>query len=165
MIDHSSTKRFESKVLPGVAFVIRVFSDGVRNRMNLNLADVLDEIRTLQTKLRIMNIENEAELEPGQLAEVTALLERAELIKSSKVDPEYFKAGFVGVEGLRINGKIDLTADQFRELGPPDLYDEIVAVVRLEAGLSKEERLNLLLPITSGAEADGQGSNTTAPIA
>ena len=170
MKNFESTKRIQSKVTEGVSFVIRVITAGIRDRLNLQLAEVTDKARDLQARLRMLNLplkedgtfDAEAEVDLETVIQMEKLVEDSERIKRTEVDPVFMDACFVAVEGLTIDGEPVKSAVQLRDFGPEELYREVVAAVRAEAELTAKERENLESPITSAAEADGRMRSSTA---
>ncbi|MDR3572200.1 MAG: hypothetical protein P4L81_08540, partial [Candidatus Pacebacteria bacterium] len=55
MISYSSTKKVESKSVPGVSFTVRVISEGFRTKILMGLIDTMAEIRQYQTDLTKLN--------------------------------------------------------------------------------------------------------------
>lgn len=175
MVEFSTTKPVESKVMPGVTFVFRVLTEGVRNLLNLTMADDLSAVRDLQADINSLDyprkddgtIDDKKALGPRLAADMLKLTDKVDRLQRTRINPAWFKTCYVRVEGLCIDG-VDagtLTADQFIQTAPIPLYEEIVARIRAEAEMSPEERANLDSPITSAAGADGPKSATTAASA
>lgn len=62
-------------------------------------------------------------------------------LAAAEIDRLYLRWGLQSVEGLTIDGQ-EANADLLIEKGPEDLCGEIVARIKLECGLSEEERKN-----------------------
>lgn len=172
MIEFSTTKTVESKVMLGVTFVFRVLTEGVRNLLNLNMADDLSAVRDLQADINSLDyprkddgtIDDKKALGPRLAADMLKLTDKVDRLQRTRINPTWFKTCFVRVEGLSIDGAdaAAMTAEQFIQTGPIPLYEEIVARIRAEAEMSPEERANLDSPITSAAGADGPKSAMNA---
>jgi ribosomal protein S6E (S10) len=104
-------------------------------------------------------------LEREALGKVQRIGEKIDGITALEIDPEYLRIGLVEVTGITDKNGAPFNADTLYESGPEVLCEEIVAAIKRAAGLTPQERANLGLPITSGAVADGQTSNTIAPDA
>src|SRR5689334_2394109 len=123
MLSISSTKRVESKEFPGVAYTVRVLSEGVRNRASMSLANALVEIRTARAELDMLDLpkdENgdiaDKEIDPLQTARVLSLMDKVERINRTEIDPVWMRTAFISIEGLEIDGQSEgLTADQIIE--------------------------------------------------
>ncbi len=168
MLNFTSTKTLTSEKFPGVSFTIRVMTDGVRSALNLALAGTLAKMRDLTADIQSIDFERDAEgnvLEakaaPHMLALATNLTDEALRLRRFTMDPEYFKACFVSVDGIQIDGTVP-DGPTLKERGPEDLYREIVEKIHEEAEMSAEERANLGSPTTSVAGVGGQTNGTTA---
>jgi len=174
-MNFESTVTKQSK-LAGVSFTVRKLTEGVRIRLRLDLADALARLRDIEAERQeffegLASAKGKA-VDEITLAELTAkerraldgFTDRIELINEAEVNPAYFRAGFVAVEGLEIDGRVP-DAEMLMQSGPPELYREILAEIFKHAGLTAEERENLRSPSTSGAEVDGQTSSSNAQSA
>jgi hypothetical protein len=121
MIQHQSTERLESKVFPGVSFLIRKMSFAGR-------LELLKRARELHKRIDYCASGSEAEQ-----------LEAAEL--EAEMDRLFLDWGLVALEGLAIDGE-PATPLALIERGPQELAQEIVAAVKRQLGLSAEERKN-----------------------
>ncbi len=101
---------------------------------------------------------------PSELRAKTAdVIGRIKNLEQMEFEPALIRWALVSIEGLVIDGA-PATAETLVESGPEDVVSEIVAEIRKLIGLSPEERKNSELPTTSGALADGQTSNSSAPL-
>lgn len=119
---YCSIARCESALYPGVTFAIRKMSFGRR----LELAE---SIRKLGAALEFR--EAGAELRDRVEASVIA----------SRIDRAYLDWGLVDVRGMAIDGA-PATPDSLLAAGPEDLTREVLTRIKIECGLSAEERKN-----------------------
>ncbi len=172
MFEFSSTKTYKSDKIPGVSFVVRVMTDGVRSALNLALADTLAKMRDISADIQSIDFVRDeegnvidAKNAPQTMARATNLTDEVLRLRRFVMDPEYFKACYVSVSGVSIDGKENPDGPTLKEFGPEELYREIVERIHQEAELTAEERTNLKSPITSAAGEGGQTSGTTvAPV-
>lgn len=175
-MDFKSTRTVESVSIPGVKFVVRVMSEGVRVALRLKMASELATMReiSLERDEWLEEIQQEkdkpfdkiriGDLTRRERARLDGFNERIAALNEAVIDPQYFSAGLVSVEGITIDGSAP-NAENLRELGPPSLYREILAAIRQESGLSAEELENLGSPSISGAVVEAETSATTADSA
>lgn len=173
-MNFESTITAASKVLDGVTFTFAKLTEGVRTAIRLKLADALARSRDIeaereeffaaleQSKGKPFDEITMGELTARERATLQTFNDRIELVNDSEVNPAYFDACFVSVEGIEINGK-NPDAATLRKSGPRELYREILAAIMTEAGLTPEQRENLKSPSTSGAVVDGKTSGINAP--
>ena len=121
-MNYESCVRIDSKVMPGVAFVVAKMS--LLRRMEL-----IRRIRELSLKCEFLN--------GGQPAEEK--LQAA--LFSAEIDRIYVAWGLQELTGLEVDG-VTATPDLLVNAGPEDLFREIVAAVKAECGLSEPERKN-----------------------
>ena len=119
---YESSTRIESRIRPGVAFVIAKMSFGRR-------MELVRRIRDLTLRCECLNA--------GQSTEEK--LEAALL--SAQIDQLYVAWGLQQLIGLEIDGH-EATPDVLASAGPEDLFREAVAAIKLECGLSADERKN-----------------------
>ena len=119
---YSSYKRCVSQVIPGVSFRIQKMSLGRR-------IDLAEAIRDLAMEREFHQAGESAK----EQVEAAAL--------SAKIDCVYLSWGLVELEGLLIDGQPP-SADMLYSRGPEDLLREIVDRIKLECGLTDEERKN-----------------------
>ncbi|MFN3323416.1 MAG: hypothetical protein ACK5AZ_07970 [Bryobacteraceae bacterium] len=174
--ESKTTQQSKLEGFQGVSFTVNKLTEGVRIQLRLKLADALARLRDIEAE-REEFFESLAQgkgkpFEEIRVSELTAkerrvldgFNDRIDIINETEVNPAYFQAGFVSVEGLEIDGtKPD--AETLRKAGPPALYREILAAIFSNGGLTAEEKENLESPSTSGAAVDGQTSSTNAPSA
>jgi hypothetical protein len=121
-MNYESYIRIDSKVIPGVAFVIGKMS--LMRRM-----DLIRRIREMSLKCEFLNAGESAE-EKLQAA-----------LFSAEIDRLYVTWGLQEVIGLEVDG-VAATPDLLVSRGPEDLFREVVAAVKAECGLSEPERKN-----------------------
>lgn len=157
----TSTVRVESKIpeWEGVAFTVRRFTEGLRIRLRTDLSTSLERIREIVAEAE--SLEGQAKADPKTEARLQSLSDSIERLQSAEIDRAYVRAGLVKVEGLEIDGQ-PATTDALIENGPRDLYREILAAVKREAGLTETERKNSESPTTSGEAVGGETSTMTA---
>lgn len=167
----SSTKKFDSKTCEGVSFTIRVMTEGVRARLALKLADPIDRLQRAQREAGALDIPrtDDGDIDVNDQPTVDTLIKldgvttRVQMIRKNEIDPSYFQECFVSIEGLEIDGETTISVDLMKQSGPLDLYEEMIDKIRAELELTNEQRRNLESPTTSGAEAGGPISDSTAP--
>lgn len=154
-----SRRRYESKLagFEGVAYTLNRMTEGRRIRLRLALAEPTAKLRDLMR-------ERESLGEESGEPRVRELLDRMSSILEDEVNPKYLAWGLHSIEGLEIDGE-PATPKSLIEAGPRELYDEILAAVRRETGLSEGEQKNSASPSTSGAPVDGRTSGTSASTA
>ena len=121
-MNYESSVRIDSKVIPGVAFVVAKMS--LLRRM-----DLIRRIRELSLKCEFLNAGDQAE-EKLQAA-----------LLSAEIDRLYVTWGLQELTGLEVDG-VMATPDVLVNSGPEDLFREIVAAIKAECGLSEPERKN-----------------------
>lgn len=177
MYSFQTTKTIDSKTCEPVKFTIRTFTDGLRT-------EVYDAVSAAEGELYLLEAEIEKAREDLGFLDQMSQQERTEHYnklpksdrdtlsrlyvsitakRSKEVDPAKFRVGFVSIDNLEIDKKsVGLTADEVRVSGPPKLYAEILGAIEHEIRLNGEEKENLGLPSTSGAETDGEIQVITA---
>lgn len=159
----TSRVTIDSKTTPGVQFTIRRMTDGVRNRLRLSLAKPLAQLRDLQARLNSFDVpENEKDAPAEMLTAILNLNDEIQNLVASEINPHYFRAAFVGVMGIEVDGEKNPSADFFIENGPEELYNEIVEAIRDQAQMSAKEKQNLESPTTSAADVVGGTDDTNA---
>jgi len=121
-MNYESCVRIDSKVIPGVAFVVAKMS--VLRRM-----DLIRRIRELSLKCEFLSAGDQAE-EKLQAA-----------LLSAEIDRLYVTWGLQELTGLEVDG-VMATPDVLVNTGPEDLFREIVAAIKAECGISEPERKN-----------------------
>ncbi len=111
-----------SRVIPGVTYRIHKMSLGRR-------IELAEAIRDLAVEREF----HQAGESPKERVEAAAL--------SAKIDRVYLSWGLVELEGLVIDGQPP-SAEVLYSSGPEDLLREIVDRIKLECGLTDEERKN-----------------------
>ena len=121
-MNYESCVRIESKVIPGVAFVVAKMS--LLRRM-----DLIRRIRELSLKCEFLSA--------GQ--QVGEKLQGA--LFSAEIDRLYLNWGLQELTGLEVDG-VAATPDLLVNMGPEALFREVVAAIKAECGLSEPERKN-----------------------
>ena len=121
-VSYESALAIESKVMPGVKFVINRISFGRRMELSRRVREI-----TQKTEFLEAGSELDEKIEAGILAQ--------------EVDAMYLRWALVGVDGLEIDGEA-ATAEQLLDRGPEELAREIVVAIKEQCGLSEAERKN-----------------------
>jgi hypothetical protein len=121
-VSYESAVTIESRVLPGVNFVINRISFGRR-------MDLSRRVREISQRTEFL----EAGSELGEKIEAGIL--------AQEVDAMYLRWALVAVDGLKIDGE-PATVDQLVDRGPEELSREIVVAIKEQCGLSEAERKN-----------------------
>lgn len=121
-VSYESALAIESKVMPGVKFVIKRISFGRRMELSRRVREI-----TQKTEFLEAGSELGEKIEAGILAQ--------------EVDAMYLRWALVGVDGLEIDGE-PATAEQLLDRGPEELAREIVVAIKEQCGLSEAERKN-----------------------
>jgi hypothetical protein len=176
MVTYSDTIQIESKVCPGVTFVVRKMTVARRERLEELQEGTLQSMKELQTKIEPLakefreraaaaKQEGAAPMEfpASKLSEIVDLHARIKRIDRLQMSPILVKFGLESIEGLEYRGvreteAIPATLELLIDRGPDDLYDEIAAAVRHELGLEPPEAENLSSPSTSAGAVDGSGT-------
>ncbi len=176
MISHNSTKTIESKVLPGVRFVIR--------KMTKRRADALGELQaTFRERLRALyeeympldkeRTEAKENFPAEKLKRWAELLGQVTKIEQNEMSPvamrfclvriEDLEITYPGTDGGDVTGPATLDLIMEHGAGPEGnedgLYQEILHEIHRECGLLPEEAENLDSPSTSAAAVDGKPVN------
>ncbi len=121
-MQYESSMTVESKARPGVSFVIARMSFGRR-------VELMRQIRGMIQKHEFLAA-GESPQEKLDAALLTAEIERS-----------YVAWGLQEVRGLQLDGA-PATPEALTSTGPEDLFQEILAAVKAECGLSEAERKN-----------------------
>jgi len=121
-MNHESYTRIESKIAPGVVFVVARMSFARR-------MDLIRRIRELSLKFDFLNSG-----ESGEDKLEAALI-------SAEIDRLYVNWGLQELSGLEVDG-VRATPDLLATAGPEELFREAVSAVKAECGLSGAERKN-----------------------
>jgi hypothetical protein len=119
---HISEAVVESRAVPGVTFTIAKMSFGRR-------MELMRRVRELARRTKFLAASDDA----GD--KMDAALLRAE------IERVYVMWGVKAVAGLAVDGKA-AGPELLAEAGPENLFQEALAAVRRETGLSEEERKN-----------------------
>jgi hypothetical protein len=117
-----STSVTASKAYPGVEFVIARMSFGRR-------LELMKRVRDLAVRAEFF----EAGCDEKNKMEASLL--------GAEIDRLYLEWGLEGVRGLELDG-VPATPLLLVERGPEELFREALEAVRLECGLSEQERKN-----------------------
>jgi len=122
LTEYRSTIAKMSETMAGVSFTIRRMSYGRR-------AELLRHLREAGKKVEY--------LEAGD-----TLADKVEAnLAGAAIDSIYLRWGLESVSGLTIDGE-DATAETLLDRGPEAFSREVIAAIKAECGLSKEERKN-----------------------
>jgi hypothetical protein len=121
-VSYESALAIQSKVMPGVKFVINRISFGRRMELSRRVREI-----TQKTEFLEAGSELGEKIEAGILAQ--------------EVDAMYLRWALVGVDGLEIDGEA-ATVEQLLDRGPEELAREIVIAIKEQCGLSEAERKN-----------------------
>jgi hypothetical protein len=121
-MNYESSTLVESKVRPGISFVVARMSFGRR-------VDLMRRIRELLQKHEFL-----AAGETPQEKLEAALL-------TAEIDRLYIAWGLREIAGLELDGAA-ATPERLTSDGPEDLFQEALAAVKAECGLSESERKN-----------------------
>jgi hypothetical protein len=121
-MNYESCIRVESKVRPGVSFVVAKMSFGRR-------MELIRQVRELSLKYEFLSAGNS-----GDEKLQAALL-------SAEIDRLYVRWGLQEVAGLDVDG-IAATPELLASAGPEELFREAVAAIKAECGLTEDERKN-----------------------
>jgi hypothetical protein len=121
-VSYESALAIQSKVMPGITFVINRISFGRRMELSRRVREI-----TQKTEFLEAGSELREKIEAGILAQ--------------EVDAMYLRWALVGVDGLEIDGEA-ATAEQLLDRGPEELAREIVIAIKEQCGLSEAERKN-----------------------
>jgi hypothetical protein len=119
---HTSEVAVESRVVPGVTYTIAKMSFARR-------VELMRQVRDLARRTSFLAASDDA----GD--KMDAALLRAE------IERVYVMWGVKSVAGLAVDGKV-AGPELLTEAGPEKLFQEALAAVRRETGLSEEERKN-----------------------
>jgi len=119
---YRSTTEWESVVLPGVRYEIVRPSLARRAELTCSLYPIAQR---LERELAGQSVSDQC----------------AAAVSLSEIDLELLKWGLKSLEGLSIDGTA-ATPALLREAGPEELCREITARIRMECGLTGEERKN-----------------------
>jgi hypothetical protein len=121
-MNYESLKRVESAVTPGVTFTVARMSFTRR-------VELMRRVQELARRMEFL----EASGGSGDQMEATLL--------KAEVGRLYLAWGLRGIVGLTVDGA-EATPELLVEAGPESLFQEALAAVRAEAGLSEAERKN-----------------------
>jgi hypothetical protein len=119
---YRSTLRIPSKSMPGVTFEIKRVSFGRRMELARSIREISQRAQYFEAG--------------GELKEkIEASLLRQE------IEATYLRWALVRVDGLTIDGE-PVSADRLVEKGPEGLAREIVEAIKMQCGLTDDERKN-----------------------
>jgi hypothetical protein len=152
----SSRITTESTACPGVTFTLNKMTEGRRIKLRLTMAEKTAKLREIMVEVNRLR----EDPEPNQ-ARVAELLDTVTETLEDEITPAWVKWGLHSITGLTIDGQ-EATPDLLIADGPRDLYKEIAAAIKSEAGLSEEAQGEFVPPITSGAQVTGGVTSTDA---
>lgn len=167
MQEYSSTYRVDSKLRPGVVYVLRAVTHGRRRRLEELQAPAVAKIQKLRDESRQLVQEYEAWKKAGSAGEFARTSElrdywqQIERIQDDEVEPIALTGLVVEIEGLVVDGQ-PATWDLLRKVGPDAILEELCGEVARGIQLTAEERENLCWPSTLAAQVDGRAVNGTA---
>lgn len=157
-----TTVKKESKVFPGVSYVLNKMSEARRAQLRLLIAEPTSRIRNLLREMGALEDKYPASSRPEEVNnELLVLSDKMEQISSDEINPKWLKWGLKSLDGIEIDG-VPATADSLLADGPPALFMEIVDEIKRIAQLSGEEEKNSVSPTTSGEPTGGETTNTSA---
>jgi hypothetical protein len=159
-MNYCSRTTVESKLYPGVTFVVNRMNERRRVRRELGFADLRLRVNEQQTAIQEALKEKDS-LPPGRLEQMNASF--GELLHGEWY-PAWIRWGILSIDGLEIDG-VKATVQTLCEDGPTDLVEEVFAAVMEAAGLSTVEEKNSESPGTSEGQADGKTIDSIAPSA
>jgi hypothetical protein len=121
-MEYQSTLAVESRIMPGVRFVIRKISLSGRVEMTRRVRELAEKVEFL----------NAGESTKEKLD--SALL-------AAEIDRSYLAWGLREVTGMTVDGS-PATPDSLIECGPENLVREALAAVKAQFELSEDERKN-----------------------
>lgn len=182
-MNFSSTYTIESKAFPGVTVRLRRLGPVERADIELNLCRERAEHRAIALRheearqkldglLKASKkdddgkpIEDDLGLDTVAAAmEAQALAIKVAAFERSKIDIAYIRAAVLEFGEITYDGT-PATADLLCEMGPDELFSEVVGAIYGNGYLSGEDARNLSSPSTSGAPVDGKKKSSTAPDA
>ena len=119
---YESVKMVESAVAPGVTFTVARMSFARR-------VELMRRVRELARRMEFLEAGGRA----GDQMEAALL--------QAEIDRLYLAWGLRGIAGLEVDGA-EATPELLAEAGPESLFQEALAAVRAEAGLTEAERKN-----------------------
>ena len=146
-MNYESTITRESAAWPGARYTFRRISEGVRIELRRKLADAFGRLRDVagrREEFQAALAERTAkplesitmgDLTPAERAELARIEDIQSLIQETEIQPAYFAAAFVRVEGLTVDGAAP-DGDLLRAAGPPNLVREITDAIVAESALS-----------------------------
>ena len=178
-MDHITTITADSKACAGVRYTFRAMGETARRALRRQLAPVFAKIADLEAErdefyARLAESHTKpvdkilvAELTAKEKREFERLTDAIDAENDCDVNPAYFRAGFVSIEGLTIDGKdcAGILSEKMLDMAPPALVKEITRAVLRGSALSDTEQANLDSPSTSAAQAAGETNGTNAPPA
>ena len=171
MPNYVSTRRFESKSLPGVFITLKKTNERRRAQLLRTLAPKFERLRELTKKFAEFQeqatpvFEGEDEngkpkpkMNPhtgeqvkefkGDLSlQVDALLNEKEAFETLEVNPEYVRWGVSSIDGLEIDGRPATIEDLFADDFPDGIVTEIMDVIMGKIDLSADQKKASFSPI------------------
>ncbi len=140
----------------GVKFTFNKMTEGRRIKLRLAMADYHAKLREITDQAsKIM------EDTPEDALKAFVLHQKVSEIVSDQINPMWVRWGLKSIDGLTIDGE-PATVESLIESGPPELYAEIADAIKSASGLNEQQRGESGPLTTSGAQADGRMSDTSA---
>ena len=137
------TKRtLTSKLFPEVTYEARSFSEGRRQALVASIAEDTYKLYELigAANSILPTVEGET-MTQEQLWKRTAIVDQINQLTAAKIHPSWIRAYLISIKGLDIDG-VPATVDTFINDAPPDLFAELVTLIKDEAELGTDKVTN-----------------------
>lgn len=165
-MDWQSTETVPSKVADGVVYTLNRMTEGRRIELRSQIVGPEDRKREIMREATALGLldqnGDESKVSAEKLAEREDLLIRLERIQSDEIEPAYVCWGLQSIEGLTIDGE-EATPEKLFTDGPPELYNEVAAIIRERVEVSPEDFPESVSRSTSEPQEGGRTNPTTAP--
>lgn len=164
-MNYVTTISNESKVFPGVTYVLNKMSEARRAQLRLRISEPTSRIRNLLREMANLEDRNPSTAENPRSEEVNnellMLSDKMEQISSDEINPQWLEWGLKSIDGIDIDG-VPATLKTLLTEGPPALFQEIVNEIKRVAQLNGDEEKNSGSPTTSGELTGGETTSTSA---
>lgn len=158
-MNHVTANTHQSKIFPDVSFAVLTLSEGRRIALAEKLAGKYEKIDQLRREskstikaaqaaleaYRAIGEKTENDLEKltndQSVSAAADIQKRIDTVLRNEIYIVYVRDLLSGVDGLVING-VPATPETLISDGPLPLYEEILAAVKVELGLSEDEAKN-----------------------